>query len=337
MNFYFYPPRKKNNQTLNPYCDDFKDTISQYGSVVNKDEYSYPLFLNILKHLFDADVYIFNWIESLPFHKCGFIQSIIFMSAFCILKIRKAKIVWVFHNFKSHFKPLGKENLISKIIKQIMLKFSNIIITHSREALEYLDKITSIPCKFYHHPIPISFNNVENLTYTDHKNFDVLIWGNILKYKGVKEFLQYLKDTNSLDKFRILIVGSCSDKKYDAELRAFSNKKLRYENRMVLFNELPSLINSSRYVLFPYLKESVSSSGALIDTIALGGTPIGPNRGAFKDMEMEKTCLVYDSYSDLIIKLEKDHKIDMFTIKRFIASNSWDSFGEKFIEALQTI
>ncbi|WP_194968036.1 hypothetical protein [Klebsiella pneumoniae] len=45
------------------------------------------------------------------------------------------------------------------------------------------------------------------------------------------------------------------------------------------------LIEDSKCVLFPYKSGSISSSGALMDTIALGGVAIGPDVGAFKDLE----------------------------------------------------
>ena len=91
----------------------------------------------------------------------------------------------------------------------------------------------------------------------------------------------------------------------------------------------------SKYVLFPYTGDCVSSSGALIDTIALGGCPIGPNKGAFKDLAEEGVCTVYQDYDELFSILGKPSHFNNSKMTEFSARNSWDAFADILYKNLQ--
>jgi hypothetical protein len=73
----------------------------------------------------------------------------------------------------------------------------------------------------------------------------------------------------------------------------------------------------------------VSSSGALMDTIALFGNIIGPNTGAFKELEENNICKTFNSYEDIehIVNSNKQNNIN--ACKDFIKENSWSSFAKK--------
>jgi hypothetical protein len=73
-----------------------------------------------------------------------------------------------------------------------------------------------------------------------------------------------------------------------------------FENNRASFEEIAWYCTHCHYVLFPYLRGSISSSGLLIDTVAMGGTPIGPALGAFKDLSDEGVCLIYNSIQEMV-------------------------------------
>ena len=66
-------------------------------------------------------------------------------------------------------------------------------------------------------------------------------------------------------------------------------------------------------------------SGALIDTVVMGGTPVGPTVGAFKDLNEEGVCLTYTDYDDLFRMLKEEHAVTDKARKDFLQRNSWDN------------
>ena len=332
MRIYFFPSYKKNEGGVyNPYSKNFKDELATYGEIVNTGSTDSPKTIDLLKHIFDADIYFYNWVESIPFLKLGVFQTFIFLCCILILKLRNKKIIWIFHNITPH----NQNNKLSKFIIAIMLKHSDLIITHSKDALNYLKSRTTIPTYFFNHPL-LDSCKIKTKEIDFSKNKDILIWGTILKYKGIVEFLEYLSNKNFSRTFKINIIGKCSDKEYDTRLKQFCNEYIHYENRVATFEELNKLIQETRYVLFPYLPESVSSSGTLIDTIVMGGVPLGPNIGAFKDLQEEGVCLTYKNYDELILILKNDVTIDTDAKIKFINSNTWNAFVSDLWSLLKT-
>ena len=158
----------------------------------------------------------------------------------------------------------------------------------------------------------------------------ILIWGNVLPYKGVLEFVSCpeIRDAG-LD---VHIVGRCSDASLSASIEQSISRPsathFLFENRSASFEELRSLVPSSKYVVFPYLPGSVSGSGVLMDTIAMGGEPVGPSFGAFADLASENVCRIYHSIPELVSILNSPKQLNQTAIRHFIACNSWPAFAE---------
>lgn len=333
MKYYLYPSLPSQSKSLlNPYIIDFNKALDENAQLINSGIYTNAATIDLLKKVFAADVYIFNWIENTPYKNHGLIQSLVFLFLiFPILKIRGVKIVWVFHNFNSH---QGTSKL-SNYIKSLMLNNSDIIITHSGEAAEYLETVTNKKTEicFFNHPI-----KNRNISIAEsEKIYDFLIWGSIEPYKGVVDYLKYLNEAKD-QALKIKIVGKCKDEKYAKQIESLLTPNISFENRIVSFEELEALIKKSRFVLFPYLTESVSSSGALIDTISYGGIPIGPHRGAFADLENEGICHTYNKYEDIKAILNgKGFVVDSSVIKKFIKNNTWEIFAKNIISICEKI
>lgn len=324
MKVYFFPPIRSLSKTQNPYKEDFMSSLNAYCNVINHEYIEKKSsVLSLLKNVFKADIYIINWPDNIPFSRAGTLQTYVFLFLLRIIKFRKAKIIWVFHNFHAH----SGENKLTAIINKCMYKYTDEVITHSQDAYIYLKEERNIKAYYFDHPIKTDFfdDNKEN----DNLKviYDVLIWGSINPYKGIVPFLEYIDKNNYSQHFSIKIIGKCDNKEYANKIVALSNEKISFENRAASFNELKEIVANSKFTLFPYVGTSVSSSGALIDTIAWGGNPIGPNIGAFKDLNKQGVCLTYSNYEEMINILLSNSTIKNEYREKFISDNSWESFA----------
>lgn len=314
---YFYPSCPREGY-VNPYCISFKENLKTYFDLLDADNQVTKMkSLTLLWYSFRADVFILNWIENVIKLRFGWMQYCLVLLSFLVIKFRKKKIIWIFHNMKPH----DGENLFTNTIMSYLFKNSDLIISHSKEASDYAKKKTKCPVKYYCHPV----KQIESNKWNGHiQHCDILIWGTILPYKGILEFL--MNCSSKIKNEHILILGKCNDKKLASHINSFCSENIVFKNRKADFDELNFYIKSSKYVLFPYIGASVSSSGALIDTIAMGGVPIGPNKGAFKDLSDEGVCITYDNYEELLIKITSDSIIKESDKQKFIETNSWNYF-----------
>lgn len=326
MKLYFYPSCPREGYT-NPYCINYKHAIGTEFRLLDADNKITKMkTATLLRYSFVADVVILNWIENVANLRMGKLQYLLTWLSFLILRIRKKKIVWMFHNITPHE---GRDKY-SDHICDYLYEQASLIISHSEEAANYAKQFAKCPVECICHPISNPSHSVYEGTL---KPVDILIWGAILPYKGVLEFLQSCKD--SLKDFRILILGKCKDSRLRSQIEEYAIDNVSFENRFADFDELAAYIKKSKYVLFPYVGESVSSSGVLMDTLAMGGCPVGPNKGAFRDLQEEGVCLCYNDYDELIDIINKDAILSVKQREDFVANNSWSHFSEKLKKLLE--
>lgn len=311
-----------NKKQTNSYIYDFCNAIN----AINKSYTDENNICNLIRNIFKGDTYVFNWPENIIYRKWGVLQYWTFIVIIHILIVRKAKIIWVFHNITPH----QKHNKYTSRIYALFFKKSNLIITHSQTAYNYLKKYAN--CKIWHHPHP--FKNDNQYTSPAHvkKEWDILIWGSIEKYKGILEFLNYLKDNMLLPKYKIMIIGKCNDEDYANKIKEMTNGNIVFENRFANFKELKELSDASEYILFPYLKNSISSSGALMDSLLFGASVIGPNIGAFQDLNKANLCHTFNNYEDIINIIKQHNKILNENILSYIKENTWNKFAVRFLQ-----
>lgn len=321
---YFFPPRPKGGYP-NPYCQNFKNALSQHYQVLdNGDSECGVSALGLLRYSFRADVYVLNWIENMVFHRLGCLQFAVAFLALCIITVRRKPIVWVLHNIVPH----QGHTFSTRFVYRFMFRYARLVIAHSREAEQYAVAHAHGRVVYECHPIvPIDVNPMQ----TDHH--DLLIWGTIDPYKGVVEFISSKEVRDShLD---IMIAGRCKDKDLERQIDALTNEHIRFENRRVSFDEIAGLVRNSRYVVFPYIGNSISSSGVLIDTLVLGGTPIGPDKGAFRDLADEGVCLIYRDFSHLLELVAQHASLDNDNRTAFLANHTWKEFASHIHQLLE--
>lgn len=327
----YFPPQRRCGGYDNPYSQKYQECLSLYYSVLDSKRRGLirlmPVGMFFLYRSIKADIYIVNWLESICFSRGAFLQFLCAVIGLWIIKLRKKRIVWMFHNIHPH----QGNNFMSEILQRMLYNYANLIISHSKEACIWAKSKARHNVIYRAHPIREI--NIDRTKVYKQDPCDVFIWGDILPYKGIVEFLKFLNESKS--KLRIKIVGKCRDKVLNSAIKSQSTSLITYENRRASFTELAAIIKNSRYVLFPYIGDSVSSSGALIDTIFMGGNAIGPNLGAFRDLAFEKICIVYNNYTEMLSLLNESPYIKQVDIDKFFKENNWESFGKFLYEELK--
>ncbi len=318
MKGYFFPPLPAQGYD-NPYCTRFKEALANCVELLNAHEKpTHVSAWELLKYSTKAELYVFNWLEIVSYHRFGTLQFLLALLAFRIIIARRARIIWIFHNIEPH-EGHSRE---TRCFYKLLFQHAHLIVAHSKEAEAFARSKAKGKVVYCCHPF-MSYS-LPSVTVT---HFDIVIWGAILPYKGIPEFLS-LPEVQSSG-FRILVVGECKDRQLADNIQALTNDHIHFDNRRAPFEEIAALCRDAKYVLFPYIGDSVSSSGALIDTIVFGGTPVGPHRGAFKDLADEGACLTYRSYSELLDIIHIDEKSDSEGIRTFVKDHSWAAFAER--------
>jgi beta-1,4-mannosyltransferase len=340
---YFYPRSDFNAMgtsntiaTPNPYELNFINSLLSRSTVTNT-QVNKSGVIDFFKYLFKANVFILNWIENLPVRRYGKLQVVVFSLFLFIAKIIKKKIVWILHNRYSHDR---KKNKWTDYMFHFMMKNSDLIITHSSEgiefALKYYPKYVS-KVKYFIHPVQkILYNKLDKKV----EKFDLLIWGDIHPYKGILEFLKFVKDSKVLSSLKILIVGKCLDQEYRLKINPYLSENIIYNDKYYDLKEITNFANQAKFTLFTYKPESVLSSGSLMETIAMGTIIIGPNIGAFKDLSSYGFIKTYNSYSEIIDIFNNYNKSKdsvYSEIEKFCHENSWDLFGNKLFTELNKV
>jgi glycosyltransferase involved in cell wall biosynthesis len=331
-----YPISDPNKSaSKNPYIDKLIETIEANScSVVNKGKVSKCGVFDLLLYLYKVDTYYLNWIENLPDRRFGWIQSVLFIFIFFILKLFGKKTVWMMHNKISH----SKNFLLLKIITNYLLvNHSDIVLTHSLDGVRFGNILlgNSKNIEFIHHPLD---DNSKKIDHVINKDIDILIWGSISPYKGVDTFLEYLQRSKISNKYTIYIVGKVTDSRLLEKLNKYKTDNIIIEDDFVSKERLEELFARSNIVLFTYAGYSTLSSGALMDTLSYGNYVIGPNVGAFRDLNEEGIIDTFIDFDNLIEKLEDelvDKKIDSKKLSIFMKNNSWKKFGNWFCDIIK--
>lgn len=321
MKLYVYPQLNK-EKVKNPYVQNMGSSLTKYFDVLQKEfRIHLPQTFRLLYHAFKADIFILNWIESPTSGPFKSTRGLIGMLALWVIYLKHKKTIWIFHNIHPH----EGESFWSQKIKRFLFRHATAIVAHSQEATDYVKQYSERPVYFKNHPFEIKKYAEYNGVLQD---CDLFLWGNIYPYKGIVEFLNNPLCKES--KRKILIVGRCLDNFLDEEIKKYCGDFIVYENRSASFEEIAAYCRKAKYVLFPYVGDSVSSSGALMDTLQMGGIPVGPKRGAFDDLAQNGCCIVYNSIEE-VFGLPFDNKnrieFDSDQVNAFLRDNSWQAFA----------
>jgi beta-1,4-mannosyltransferase len=164
------------------------------------------------------------------------------------------------------------------------------------------------------------------------KKYDFLIWGQIQPYKGIIDFLTFVRSSEYMKSIKILIIGKCFDEEYKTELNKYLSDNITHQDKFYELEQISKFANQTKFILFTYKSNSLLSSGSLMDSIRMRSLVIGPNDGAFKDLSTFQFVKVYNNFED-IIGIHKNYlnvqdSINL-EIEEFCVNNNWDIFGDK--------
>lgn len=334
---YIYPNSSRNSNLsfYNPYIDDLIQSFGKFNIFINYNKPSKNGVFDIFKYIGRIDYIFFNWIEKIPDNKGGGFQTLFLLFLLPILKLYRIKVVWTMHNKLSH----SLEHVYWKrFIFRKMLKYSDVILTHSNEGVLYGEEtLKNSKNKIHYFPHPVKNRR---LTTKLIKKYDLLIWGTISPYKGIDKFLEYIHQNELDKKYRILIVGKIPDKNYEEKLENYKSEKIIINNQFIEDTLLQELISQSKIVLFTYSQSSILSSGVLMDSLGYGANIVGPYVGAFADLAEEGIINTYSDFTDMfrIIHeqlIDAGKKVAPNKIELFLQNNSWDKFAENVSNLLK--
>lgn len=319
----------------NPYIKNLISSFSDSFIFINKG-YCKSGILDLVRHFFSADIFILNWPENVVYRKFGLFQGALLSILLVILRlIPGKKVVWILHNGRAHDKP---HNLSFQWIFKILARFSDIIITHASKGVSIIKGISNrLAGKVYYLPHPI-----EPLFPAYHqikKEYDFLIWGSILPYKGVLEVVRYLMINNQQKQIRLLIIGKCFSEEYKKGLMALVSDNCEWIDEQISIDEIFQYAQKCSYILFGYKNDSVLSSGALMDSIRMRAKIIAPAYGAFADLSGHCFVQTYSGYPEIISILNsKELNADVCNseVVKFYEYSNWASFGKRLATIIST-
>lgn len=332
-----YPNLKQGtDHTSNPYIKDFIAALNASGKaqVVNAPHKN-PL-ISLLARKNWGKVYIFNWFESIPDYKYGPLQAIIACLLILWLKLSGRKVVWVLHNRRPH--TVGYEGL-KRFLARFISRRADLILTHSLEGVDLVKErypYAAGKVLFLHHP---TRNRLSLVSADTEKKYDLLIWGTVTPYKGVREFLDFVQ-RRSLQ-LRICVVGKCPSDALRHQLERYASPYVTQIFKGVSFEELAVYMAQSHFVLAPYAPQSILSSGMLMDSLSFGAKVIGPSVGFFNDYSHEKLLKVY-TFRELeeipgLVSRFKEESVVWEDYRKFLDDNGWNFFASRLMERLQQL
>ena len=311
----------------NPYVNNLISATNNYGKeVVNKNEFTSFGIFSLTKYLFSSDAFIFNWLESLQNKRYGTLQSCFLPFLLLLLRLLGKKIIVIFHNKFSH----NNNSFLSKINVFFSVILASKVVTHAKEGKFYLINkfgrlIKNSKVIFVYHPV---YSSEIVSCKNNEQKYDFIIWGAITPYKGVYEFLEFLKNNPQYNNKRILICGKISSNELFNKLLEFNLDNVKIIDAFINDEKLKKYISISRKILFVYSCESVLSSGSLIKSLNYNKPIIGPSKGAFKDLEELEIVTCFNAFKDIFNNSSSYRKEE---IKNFISINNWNSLIGKIL------
>ncbi len=317
----------------NPYVADFRQALEQAGATVVNPPHRNPL-ISLLRPSRQGDVIIFNWFESIPEFRHGVVQSWVAVALLVWLQLRGRRIVWMLHNKNPH---APRHPWLNRLLRGLIARQATLIVTHAREGIDVVRENypTALPkAHFLDHPTKNRLAFVPNGAT---KDYDLLIWGHIARYKGVFEFVDYLRRHPEAS-LRVCIVGTCSPPSLFDELKAAAPPSVTAIHESPSFERLATYVARAHFVLIPYHTDSVLSSGILMDSLSFGAKVIGPRAGSFNDYAATPGLNVYtfDRFDDIpaLVARYRDVPTDREAYARFLDSHGWPGFAHRLIRLL---
>lgn len=243
----------------------------------------------------------------------------------------------------------GEEFFMDRILRKFYFTLvKNKILLNEIQKEDFISEYKEDPNKIY-----TSFLSVYDYLTCFNQNtersneFNILFFGRISPYKGVKylldafvDILQRHKDLN----IKLTIAGSGD---FDFDINFYKNyPQIKIINKFISPQDLSSLINQSTVVICPYT--DATQSGVVMSAFAFKKPIIATRVGGLSEMiknnatgliiEPKSTEAIVDAILDLYNNQEK---LELFSAniekEYFTGDRSWDIAAKKFLEAFKKI
>ncbi len=322
-----YPMRGKESlEKKSPYIYHLCEAILPHFEIVNYGKNDGFSIRSLFKYFFQSDIFMFNWIENVAGKQRYLLVPLLFL-----IKLFGKRIIWTHHNIHPHRAKSHGPNFTMNF----MIRYADIVITHTSESQRHLNKRRGEIFNFFH---PFFVNNILPKEKTDQAEiqYDLLIWGTYRESKGIDKFLDHLKNKNL--HYKVLMAGQFNT---DSLYREYIEK---YGDSITILNmyledkDLLKFHHSSRYIFFAYTGSSVLNSGALIRSLPYGTPIIGPDVGGFKELGESGYILNYKSFDD-IDNILKNNEIpsNLDQMNDLISKYNWSNFGIELASSIQRL
>ncbi|WP_166259498.1 glycosyltransferase [Marinobacter salicampi] len=297
----------------NPYQDCLASALEKKGFSVTLD--NYPKHANVFSAIADkypdAGVIHIHWIaplfNRLFFSKNRFKSEARFLiyALNMVLDIRRAKrkgvkIVWTVHNLSNHE---SKNPRMELKFRRLLARNADVLCFHSKEAQELVYReynlsarqpfaITQHACYQPSDPAGTWESATSREEYAlGHDKFVFLFFGQIRKYKGVKQLIESFRTLEG-SHVQLVIAGHIVPSEEEWITReAAKDPRIILKNRFLGDEELGRLINACDIVVLPYAR--TLSSGSALLAISYGKPLILPESGKVIGVPGERGAIYF--------------------------------------------
>jgi len=244
----------------------------------------------------------------------------------------------------------GEKFLIDILLRKFYFSFlDNKLILNENQKEEFIEYYKEDPSKIFS-----SFLSLyEYLTYykkskiKKNENFNILFFGRISPYKGIKFLLDAVVDIIENHKdinITLTVAGSGS---YDFDISPYYKySQIEIINKFTTQEELAELISQSSVVVCPYL--DATQSGVVMSSFAFKKPVIATNVGGLPEMVKDgETGIIVEpkdseAIKGAILKLYQTPEIlskmsENIEKEYFRGEKSWDKSAELFMTAFETM
>jgi len=178
-------------------------------------------------------------------------------------------------------------------------------------------------------------------------NFNILFFGRISPYKGIKFLLDAFVDILSTKKYPNITLTIAGSGDFDFDIEPYKKyPEIKIINEFIIPENLANLIFNSSVVVCPYI--DATQSGVVMSAYAFKKPVIATNVGGLSEMVKDKlTGIIIDPKNSEAIKnaiLELYNNSDLLekmsqNIEKlyFSGEKSWASSADRFVEVLENI
>lgn len=295
----FYPNIKI---TSNPYTTRIIEAIkfADPDLIISSFEGSKKDFFNS-----NFDIVWLNWYENLPLKTIPFFKILLKKIFLLIsLKIKKKKIITVFHNKKPHESKFPK---INNWFFRFLLNKSNVIVILNEDSRkivkDYIQK-KKINIVKISHPSYSCFPKINK--NIELNKFSILFFGNLRPYKNIELIIKLAEEFSYMN---FIIAGNPITKEYEEKILKLTKglKNIELHLGFISDNMLDKLIEKSTILVLPYNLSSSLNSGVLYFALSKKINVIIPLIGSISDIKNKDDIYTY-LYNQ---ESEKDHYLNL--------------------------